>query len=139
MGEDNPLVSLLRWFSVNTSGGQLIEAGDIPTLPGAEEIDFDGSMDDLRSALKNVKFPSKRSFDLGSVTTGLGLMQSSASHRTVRQKGGTSWAMYMSGPDFPEGEVYMDTISSTLVLTEVSDLGYELTLSDWISMGWRPD
>ena len=139
MGEDNPLVSLLRWFAVNPAGGRLIEAGDIPTLPGAEEIDFDGSMDDLRAALKNVKFPSRRSFDLGSVTTGLGLMQSSASHRIVRQKGGTSWAMYMSGPDLPEGEVYMDTISSTLVLTEVSDLGYELTLSDWISMGWRPD
>lgn len=139
MDEESPLVGLLRWFAVNTAGGRLIEAGDIPALPGVEKIDFDGSMDELRATLRKVKFPSRRSFDLGSVTTGLGLMQSSASHRVVRQRGGTSWAMYVSGPDFFEGEVYVDTISSTHILTEVSDLGYELALSDWISMGWRPD
>ena len=46
--------------------------------------------------------------------------------------------MYVSGPDFPNGEEFMGEVDSNSIMTEVEDLKYEVSLRNWISMGWRP-
>jgi len=65
-------------------------------------------------------------------------MQSSASHRIERNIHGTEWKIYVSGPDFPNGEMFMGEIDSSLIMNEMRDLKYEISLREWISMGWRP-
>ena len=46
--------------------------------------------------------------------------------------------MYVSGPDFPNGEGYIGESVSDEILNEIADLGSEVPLRKWISMGWRP-
>lgn len=130
---------LVEWFGMNGGGGRLIEASALPSDIDIDTMEWDGSEAQLKRLLEKVRMPSQRSYYLGSVTTGVFGMQSSASHRIVRCRGGTNWKMYVSGPDFPDGEEYMGEMRSNEILSEVEYLGYQVTLRQWISMGWRPN
>lgn len=130
---------LVEWFGMNGGGGRLIEASTLPTDINIDRMEWDGSEAELRRILSRVRMPSQRSYDLGMVTTGVFGMQSSASHRIVRGRDGVIWKMYVSGPDFPDGEEYMGELRSNEILSEVEYLGYQVSLRQWISMGWRPN
>lgn len=129
---------LVEWLSLHGAGGRLIEASTLPADINIDSMEWDGSAAELKRLLSKVRMPSRRSYYLGSVKTGVFGMQSSASHRVLRGRGGESWKIYVSGPDFRNGEEYMDEISSNHILSEVENLGYEVSLREWISMGWRP-
>jgi len=130
---------LVEWFGLHGAGGRLIEASTLPADIDIDRMEWDGSAAELKRLLSKVRMPSRRSYHLGSVTTGVFGMQSSARHRVVRGRGGTTWKMYVSGPDFPDGEEYMDELRSNDILSEVEYLGYQVSLRQWISMGWRPN
>ena len=136
---DEELSKVINWFRAHGRARKLVHAGDIPPTVGLENISLYGDKSELKAALKKLALPSSRSYYLGTVTTGVFGMQGSASHRVVRQKGGTKWKLYVSGPDFYEGELYIDEIRSSEITSYTESLGYELTIKDWISMGWRPE
>ena len=129
---------LVRWFSLNTRAGEIISAEALPDDVDIDGIDWLENKSELRKLLDKVQMPPNYSYDLGTVTTGTFLMQSSASHRIERNADGTRWKMYVSGPDFPKGEECMGEVDSDIIMTEVEDLKYEVSLRNWISMGWRP-
>ena len=138
---DEELSKVINWFRAHGRARKLVRAGDIPPTVGLENISLYGDKSELKEALKKLALPSSRSYYLGTVTTGVFGMQGSASHRVVRQTGGTKWKIYVSSPDFDksEGELYMDEIRSSEIISFIESLGYELTFKDWISMGWRPE
>ena len=136
---DLEFIKLVDWFKLYGGGGRLIDASSLPSDMDLDLTDWDGREVELARILKKIKMPRQRSYYLGSVTTGVFGMQSSANHRIVRGKRGVIWKMYVSGPDFPEGELSMGVISSKKILGEVEDLGYHVYLRQWIAMGWRPN
>lgn len=129
---------LVQWFSLHTKAGDIISADALPDDVDIDGIDWAENQSELRILLEKVQLPSECSYDLGMITTGTFLMQSSASHRIERNEDGTRWTMYVSGPDFPNGEEFMGEVDSNSIMTEVEDLKYEVSLRNWISMGWRP-
>jgi len=129
---------LLNWIGRHGGGNRLIDASELPTNIDIDGLDLDLHRSDLRQILSKLRMPSRRSYHLGSVTTGMAGIQSSASHRVVRGREGKRWKIYVSGPDFPDGEECMDEISSNDLLSEIESLGYQITLRQWIAMGWRP-
>jgi hypothetical protein len=105
---------------------------------GLHDLETDEDYAALGAILKKLPFPRCRSFDLGTVKTGPALMQSSACYRVVRQKGGLSWKIYVDGVDCHNGENFIGEYASNEIIYLVQEYGYELTLLEWISIGWRP-
>ena len=138
MAENLELDKFLNWLSDKTPKPRQIEEGDIPPDVYLEFDDIAERADDLQPLLDRLKVPRQRSYDLGMVTTGRFLMQSSASHRVVREAGGTSWRVYVSGADFPDGEEFMGDYSSEEVAEFAEELGYEINVREWLAIGWRP-
>ena len=133
---DSELQTLADWIKRNRKTARRIQPSELPS--DIDTIDWDGRESELRTLLKNVLMPSRRSYWLGTVVTGVFGMQGSASHRVVRGRGGQTWTMYVSGPDFPDGEEFIGNFISDQIIREVEELGYQVTRLQWISMGWRP-
>ena len=138
MADNFELDEYLKWLSDKTPKPRQIEVGDVPSGVHLEFDDMAERADDLQPLLDRLTFPRKRSYDLGMVTTGRFLMQSSASHRVVRKAGGTSWRVYVSGADFPNGEEFIGDYTSEDVVQFAEELGYEMNVREWLAIGWRP-
>ena len=117
--------------------GRLISFEELPSDWDVENYQAGCDDEALRALLKTIRLPAKRSYPLGIVSTGVALMESSASHRVVRRNRGKSWRLYVSGADFAEGEELIGEFSANEIVDEVADLGYEISLGTWVSMGWR--
>ena len=135
---DDVLIQLVKWLAAKAPKSRQIEFSKVPSDIDIDNLELSEDPEQLHSVLRRLKLPRQRSFILGSVTTGTFLMQSSATHRVTRRKGGTSWDVYVSGADFPAGEEHMGSYASEDVRSLAEELGYEYTLRDWLGMGWRP-
>jgi hypothetical protein len=138
LADNSELDEYLKWLSDKTPKPRQIEVGDIPPGVDLEFDDIAERPDDLEPLLERLKFPRKQSYDLGTVTTGRFLMQSSASHRVVREAEGTSWQVYVSGADFPDGEEFIGDYTSEELAEFAEELGYEINVREWLAIGWRP-
>lgn len=127
---------LLHWVIQHSQKDRLIEASEL--LVDMEDIDLVEHSIALHRVLTRLRMPSKRSYHLGSVITGVAGMQSSASHRVIRGREGKRWKLYVDGPDFPNGEELVGELSSNELLNEIEGLGYSISVRQWIAMGWRP-
>lgn len=77
----------------------------------------------------------QKSFYLGSIETGYFLSRSSASHRVQKGNSEGSWEMFVSGPDFPNGEEHVGTYDAFELRLAVDELGYEVSQDEWDRMG----
>ena len=76
-------IKLIDWFKLYGGGGRLIDASSLPSDMDLDLTDRDGREVELARILKKITMPRQRSYYLGSVTTGVFGMQSSANHRIV--------------------------------------------------------
>lgn len=131
-------LSVEKWLSSTAGTLEKVNVEDIPFEIDVDALEQSQGSNLLTLFCNRLKFPSRRSFNLGSIMTGPALMQSSASYRAVRGKGGTSWKLFVDGADFSWQEQLFGSYTSEEVREIIDQLGYELTLRDWLSMGWRP-
>lgn len=89
--------------------------------------------DVVSRVMASLRLPRQRSYQLGSIET----MLSEGHHRIVRKDRGKKWLLYVNGVDFLNGEELVGEYTSEDILYEVEGLGYDVSLSNWILMGWR--